>query len=79
MDIPPHLNRRETWRGDGSLSKRVSVMHELQLQADESTIAAVRATSLHLLDCDVWDMVSKKNRLKVSSSLRCEHGQWEAC
>lgn len=47
-------------------------MHELQLHEDESIMAAVRATSLDLLDCDVWDMVSKKNRLKVSSSLRCE-------
>eukprot|EP00435_Cladocopium_sp_Y103_P007069 s4028_g2.t1 len=78
-----HHDQDESHQGaKGSLlsrSSEVSIMHELRPgKADQAALDAVRLLSFELFECDVWEVISKKNRLKVSSCLRWTGCDWKA-
>jgi len=78
-----HHDQDESHQGaKGSLlsrSSEVSIMHELRPgKADQAALDAVRMLSFELFECDVWEVISKKNRLKVSSCLRWTGCDWKA-
>ena len=62
-----------------SRSSEVSIMHDLRPgKVDGSALDAVSLLALELFECDLWEIVSKKNRLKVSSCLRWTGSDWKA-
>lgn len=80
-----HHDKDESHQGKGakgsllSRSSEVSIMHELRPgKADQAALDAVRILSLELFECDVWEVISNKNRLKVSSCLRWTGCDWQA-
>ncbi|CAK9057221.1 unnamed protein product [Durusdinium trenchii] len=62
-----------------SRSAEVTIMHELRPgKADQSVLKAITSISMDLFQCDVWELISKKNRLKVSACLRWTGSDWKA-